>query len=545
MDVYSGLQYAALKGYPAKFMTSKQYTILLPQIIPRKESIIVIESQNVPFTINLAGNLQRNGYNTETIYVSGGRATNLALAKQVGATRFIVVDPAYGYNAISVIPYAVMTGAYVLLADAKNIDQVVSFLSSAQVDNLILYGQLDNNLVRALGRMNPEVVDTGNRYTDNAEIIRRALAIAPSAQLLLTDGSIIEEELIRAGALGEVTLLIGKDAVPDDVVEFIRRSNFKTAVLVGNHLTQSAKRLKDATNIPVFVKFGQGITRGSEGEPVKALDMFPLPVVDLEMVLKKAQYNTLTKSIEITYENRGVRAFLKTSAGILADGERIMAVGDPELERIEPNETHGFQYPADLTEYIANQQSLTVDLFTLYGESPRTLDHAITLTAPLEVVTAKDDCKLSLKSLQYNARTARFLLTIENDGKVDCHADIELREVIIDDVPTDVPYPGIVGIPSGDTATLEIKQRMSEVDLADNPEVRVRVQYGERQDFLLSLLEARLPVKRYEGIRISSTAVMAGVIGVLLIIIIIMFFIMRRQRKGGPEAYTRRRESWR
>lgn len=93
MDVYSGLQYAYLNGYNAKFMMNKRYATILPMIIPKGEHIIVIESQRVPFTINLAGSLERGGYATETIYASGGRATNIELAKLVNASGYIVIDP--------------------------------------------------------------------------------------------------------------------------------------------------------------------------------------------------------------------------------------------------------------------------------------------------------------------------------------------------------------------------------------------------------------------------------------------------------------------
>lgn len=531
LDVYSGMQYAILQGHNAKFMTSKQYTILLPQIIPRKEPIIVIESQRVPFTINLAGNLERAGYSADTIYVSGGRAANIELARRLDVTRFIVIDPAYGYNAISVIPYAQITGAYVLFGDNRNVDQILSFLSGRTIESLLVYGQIDPRLAQQLARYSPEVINLGNRYKDNAEILKRFVTRQPAAQLLLTDGSIIEDELMRAGSLGEVTLLIGKDAVPESVTQFLSQSSFRSAVLVGNHLTQSAKRLKDATGIPVFVKFGQGITRGTEAEPVKALDMFPLPVVDLELVLRKLQYNTLTKNVEITYDNRGIRTYVKTSAGILANDERVLAVGDQDVQRIETNQTRGFQYPADLTQYVADQADLQLDLFTLYGESQDTLDHAIVVTSPLPAVTIQDDCELTAKRIQYNRKTQRFILELENEAPVQCFASIELRDLIVDDQPTSVPYPEIALLDRGDTLKLEIKQRMTDVDLADNPEIRLRVRYGERSDFLLSVLEVRLPLGEYAGFGISTTGLLIGVIALLIIIIIVMFFVLRKRRK--------------
>lgn len=532
MDVYSGLQFAFLKGDNARFLTSKRYAPLLMKIIPKSDDVLVIESQKVPFTVNLASLLEKNGYSAETIYVGGGRATNIELAKLSGATRFVVVDPSYGYNAISVIPYAQATNAYVLFADRKNIEQVLAFLKSTKLDYLLLYGQLDTDLVDRLAVLGAEVINKGNRYKDNIEIMKKQLAANPASQLLLTDGSIIEEQLMRAGKSGMAILLIGRDAVPQDVISFVKTNNFRTGVLIGNHLTQSAKRLKDATGLPIFIKFGMGITQGTTAEPVRALDMFFLPTINLELLLRGINYNPITKKVEITYQNKGIRAFARTSIGVLADGERVLTVGDQDVQRIESNEVAAFDYDADLTSYVAGKQNLTVDLFTLYGESPETLDRAVALATPLPVEGVQDKCDLAIRKVSYNAETQRFVVSIDNTGPVDCYAMVELKGVIVNDLPTDIPAPEKVRVQEGESANVYIKQRLTSVDLADNPQVFVQVQFGERQDFLLSSVSARLPLEEFAVKTSSTTIILAGIIALLVIIIIAMWFLLRKEKKG-------------
>jgi hypothetical protein len=539
MDIYSGLEFASLKGHNARFMTSKQYATLLPHLIPKGEHVIVLESQSVPFTINLAGSLKRAGFDAETIYSGGGRAANIELAKLANASRYVIVDPIYGYNAIAAIPYAQLTNAYVLFADEKNTDKVLLFLRSQKIDSLLLYGQLDEDLTERLAVLGPEVINKGNRYKDNIEILKKYLTHNPQPQLVLTDGSIIENELMHAGKNGEATLLIGKDVVTDDVINFVKNNHFRSAVLIGNHLSQSAKRLKDATGLPVFIKFGQGITRGTIAEPVKALDTFPLPIINLELVLRKVQYNTLTKNIEITYENRGIRAFVKTSAGILANNTPVLTVGDPDVQRVESGQSIGFQYPADLTAQLDSRQALKIDMLTLYGESADTLDRAIILTTPLEVITVQDRCELSVKKVQYNERTQRFILTIENDGPVDCYSTVELREVIVNDKPTTIVSP-VFTIEKRGTAAIEMKQRMTEVDLADNPEVNVHARYGEREGLMLNILDARLPVKQY---RERNVILIISITIALALAVLVVWLILRpRRQKRKPAAQADRTE---
>jgi len=530
IDVYSGLEFAYLNNYKAKFMTNKRYATLLPMLIPKGEHVIIIESQRVPFSINLAESLRRSEYESiETIYSSGGRVTNIELAKRVNTTKYVVIDPSYGYNAISVAPYAIASNSYVLFGDKKNIDQTLSFLKNRNVTSLVVYGQIDTEMAEKLASLSPEIINKGNRYKDNLEIMRKHQSIRPAVQLLLTDGSVIEEELMRAGINDETILLIGRDAAPDNVVAFVRQSGFGSAVLIGYHLSQSAKRLKELTGVPVFIKFGQGLTMGTTSEPVKALDIFPLPVIDLNLVFKKIQYNLLTKNVDVTYENRGIRAFVKTSIGILTNGDRLLTVGDTDVQRVESNKTAGYQYQADLTEQVAAKQNLTADMFTLYGESPDTLDHAIAITTQLPVISMEDNCKLALRTVQYNSKTQRFIVKLENEGSVDCFADTELRDVIVNDNQATISYPGTAAITAGRTSMIEIKQLMTEVDLADNPDVRVHMRYGERQEFMLSILEARMPLTEYAESGISTTTILAAIITLLLIIIIILFFVMRRR----------------
>lgn len=531
IDVYSGTLFAYLQGYNAKFLTTKRYAALLPLIIPKDEKVLVVESQRVPFTVNLGGALSRQGFDVDTIYASGGRATNVELAKMLENVRnFIIVDPSYGYNAVSVAPYALVTNSYVLFGDKRNVDQLLAFLKSRSPNKLLLYGELDDELLEALAPFSPEIINEGNRYKDNIKILEKHLSLMPALQLILTDGSLIEQELMLAGKNKEATLLVGKDAVPEVVIDFAKNSNFRSAILIGNHLSQSGKQFKDATGIPVFMKFGKGITKGKDSEPVRALDMFFLPVIDLNMVLRAVQYNAFTKEVEITYDNKGIRAFALTSAGILADGKRVLTIGDKDVQRVGTNETIAFTYPADLSEYLAAGRNLSVDLFTLYGESPEMLDHAVAFTGPLRVVSVEDKCELDVKSLAYDSRTQRFVVKIKNTGSVDCVANVELVDVIINDEPIIVATPGTERIPARKTGLVRVKQRMTPVDLADNPEVLVRVRYGQRQEFLLKQLEKRFPLEKYEEKqKISTTLVL--LVGVILVLFLIIIVLLVRQRK--------------
>lgn len=531
IDVYSGMVYARLTNSPVLFMTSKKYITILDKMMPPGESVLVIESERLPFSANLAGTLSRQGYDTRAIFSGGGLALNLELAKELNTTKFIIVDPTYGFNAVSVAPYAIATKAYVLLVEDKNIDQVFNYLASLpKIDKLLVYGQASETVLKKLSGFSPETIDTGDRYKDNIGILNKYFQVTPSSnQAVLTSGEFLENQIIG----GEPVILVGKERVLENTINFVKNANLKTAVLIGNDLTRAGKMLKDATGLPIFVKVGQGVPMGiSQYEPIKALDMFFLPALVIQIELSYVQYNTIDKTLEIVYRNRGSRTTLSGTIGIMVDGTTIVTVGDKELQRLERNETRGYRYPVDLSEYIGQNRNLTADIFTVYGESPEMMDRAMAAQVPIKISTANDNCELKLSKVTFDESTQRISVSLENPSDSDCYASISLLDMTINDQKQVVSYPDQAIIPAGSSETFKIKQRLTTVDIADNPTVHAHILYGAHDGLLFKVIDENVPfgmAGKYSAI------IIIGVIAVLLIIVIVLFVLWRRSRKEKPE----------
>ncbi|MEM2915974.1 MAG: hypothetical protein QXT19_01260 [Candidatus Woesearchaeota archaeon] len=527
IDVYSGMLFARLTGNPSIFLTSKRYVTVLEKVLPPSDNLLIIESEHLPYSANLGGYLRRLGYDPKTVFSRGGLALNLALAKELNLTRFIIIDPTYGFNAVSVAPYAIATNAFVIFAEDKNIDQVFSFLASQQkIDKLLIYGQVSKTVLEKLSGFSPEIIDTGHRYKDNIEILNRYFQAVPDPkQAILTSGEFLESQIIG----GEPIILVGKERVLENTINFVKNSNLKTAVLIGNELTRAAKMLKDSTGLPVFVKIGQGIPMGlSEYEPIKALDMFYLPALVIRIDLAYVQYNTLEKTLEVVYRNSGSRATLFGTISVMVDGTPIQTVGDKDLQRLERNETRGFRYSIDLSEYVAQKRNLTADVFTVYGESPEIMDRAIAAQVPIRVSTANDQCELKLGRVAFDKRTQRISVRLDNPSNSDCYASINLIDLIIDDEPQLISYPGQAFVRAHSGETFRIKQRMTPVDIADNPTVHVRVLYGAREGLLFSVIDEIVPFRMAGE---YTTIMIVGMIAVLLILVIVLFVLWRRSKK--------------
>jgi len=123
-DVYSTINYGNLMGYPKNFLVSDRHSRILAETLDRnKKDIQLISSMTVPFVVGYSSVLRDAGFNVDEISVNN---INLDLARRVNVNKFIIVDDAYGYNAIAVAPYAALNKDYVLFADRLNNDDIDS-----------------------------------------------------------------------------------------------------------------------------------------------------------------------------------------------------------------------------------------------------------------------------------------------------------------------------------------------------------------------------------------------------------------------------------
>jgi hypothetical protein len=186
-DVYTGMQYSNLVGTPANFLVStKHSTILLYAIPTDEENILILSSRDKPFIVGYPDILRSRGYTQPEEIRSTN--INLELLRRVNATRFIVIDDAYGYNAISVAPFSIADGSFVVFANRNNIDDIVPVLQSKSPRNVLIYGQVDREVKDALAQFNPDIINKGNRFDNNLEVVSRYQKLRPTKQVILTNG---------------------------------------------------------------------------------------------------------------------------------------------------------------------------------------------------------------------------------------------------------------------------------------------------------------------------------------------------------------------
>lgn len=523
-DVYSGIMYSNLKGVPNNFLTSTADGKFLLKGIEKTKSVKILTSSDEPYVFNYPSEFESAGFASadETKFSD----MNLGLIDQLqNITNFVVVGDSFGYNALAVAPYAVQKKAWVFLANPNNIYQIDSILSQRNVNSLLIYGYVDPVVRNVLSKYNPEIIDNGDRFTDNIEIVKRYLKIHSTGQTVLTNGEFIEKE-IMAGS--EPVLFTGQTNVPSQISNWLKNSPITVGVLIGNNLVNAATNIRQTTGISVLVKFARNARDQTGGiAPVEGLDLFPVPTPTMSLKLHTVEYSSAQSRLYVTYKSdSNIPIYIKGTI-TLNNGRNTQRVGDSDPIFIAPNVYKTISYPIN----ISDSQNMTAEVYTLYGETSTGLEKVLKNTTSVNKVQVIDSCSLTkedVKSVEYNKQEKAISIYIKNPENVDCWVSVEIQGMKIGYSTKTIGTDGSIMIPSGDTGKLKINQELSDSDLQSNPYVNLVVSSGEKQDSLVNILRGSFPLQ-IQNFTLTSYLIM-GVI-IIIISLLIFFFIIKKKQK--------------
>ncbi len=495
-DVYTGLLYAGLMGENSKFLIAENHALILDRFLDRNVPVLTVESSGQPMAFGYASLLESKGFSVQKVSSDNGASLAINLARRAGSKTFIVVGDARGYDAMSVAPYALQTRSFVLFVNKDNVDEIAGFLSEANPLKVVLYGPHLQKTIQALSKFNPDRIDTGSRFTNNIEIVRRTVALAPTTQIALTNGEFIEETLIKGGF---PNLLVGKDLPPQPVVDFLRSSNFKIGTLIGNDLVSSATYLKENTPMKmIFIKFAQGWPEpGKTFNEVRDLDKFYLPKFDLNISIVLVQYNTGTKQLEVVYKNNVADqiTFVKSSITLTSGGKTVGTVGDVVPFSIPGGEEATVVYDVDLTDAISSGNGINADFFVLYGEDSNSLEKVLRQSfSGLQLVEYVDNSVVRVGKVYYDYGAKKLVAELFNDITEPVYARVYVTVPINLEQQT-FKTGSVLTLSPGGPNKAEFELRLSR-DLAESlngAKALVQANYGKRQELLVkSLKEERV-----------------------------------------------------
>ncbi len=536
-DVYSTMLYGRLKNYETSFLTSTPHARLILNTIPHDvEEIVVHSSIRNPFVNNYESILLSEGFdNVEQIRSNN---FNLELLDDLpDITKFIIIDPSYGYNAISVAPFAVLGHYYVLFVDETNLPRVDAALSARTVHEIVLYGILDRTVRDTFSRYNPIVINTGDRFDNNIEItkmyqeLHKDIRGAPRKQVLLTNGEFIEASFFTGA---DPVLFIGYSNVPEQVREYLKSSAFEVGTLIGNELIGTGTFVKRQTGLSVFVKFGQG-ARSPSGPVarVEDLDRFPLPVYNLNLDVVSATINTATQRLEITYQNLAeIGSYLQNILLRLnIDDESYVIPDDSDPIFIDGNSFKTLVFELKDAEGndipFQGSNNITLDVSAIYGESSKSLEQTLDKTLVVEKVTVMDEASIELLDAVYSKRDKGFYITVKNIGTVEAYAAAEIYDLYVNTLYGVYGSERTILLKKGETGKIFVPVELVEEDIANNEKINVRVLYGQRENALIKSVSGVFEFKY------SSPDLAVYVLIALVVLLLLLLFLRKKCKNCG------------
>ncbi|MCK4997514.1 hypothetical protein KAS08_04365 [Candidatus Pacearchaeota archaeon] len=517
-DVYSTMLYSSLNGIGGDFLTSTKHGPILLSSISTGKEVLVVTSKDEPFVFNYDSQIKARGFeDAEEIKVD---SANLELVKEMKDTNnFIVVGNSYGYNAVAVTPYAIQTDSWVFLANRVNIAEIESILNRRDIGQLLVYGYMDREVKEALEKFNPVVIDNGNRFEDNVEIVEKFKATDNAKQVLLSNGEFIEREIMHGK---HPILFTGKENVPEQIADYLKTSDIEVGVLIGNELINAATNIRRSTGISVMVKFAQGARAQTAGiSAVEGLDLFYLPTPTLKLDIYSVKYNKASSQIEVTYQSKSnVPIYVKGTLTASSDDDDIK-MGDTEPVFIAPSDYKTLVYP----DVKLEGTGLKANIFVLFGEVSDSLDRMIEGEFDMGIINVIDKCEVEINSVHYNKQAKKFYVTVKDKSKVDCFVDIELTDVSINGIEQTIGTEGSVLVKGGKKTKIEIKQRMNNDDLYDNQFVNAVAYFGEREETLIKVFRGKFELNVD-----NLTGTTWAIILVLILIIVIGLVLWKRKR---------------
>lgn len=523
-DVYSTSLYSNLLEIENKFLTSTRHSTIILSSIAKETNVQIVSSSNSPFVVGYDTIMRTQGYGTVEELTFDN--INLELARRLeNINKFIIVDGSYGYNALAVASYAVISDSYVLFVDDRNIAQIENFLATKTVDDVIIFGQVDRDVKDVLAVYNPEIINLGDRFDNNVEIVKKYLELKPTKQTVLTNGEFIETSVMSGY---DPVLFIGRANVPNQIKNFLQESEIEIGILIGNELIGTATEIRRQAGISVFVKFAQSPRSPTGGiSQVEDLDRFPMPKYSLNMGVFSVFYNRATGQLEVTFQNNVdlITYFLSTIT--LNFGDETIIVGDEEGVFIDGLEYKTMTYEIDLPV----DEEITAEVYTIFGESQKSLENIFQGEFIVESVEIFDDASINITDLYYDVGAGAFFLEIKNVGDVGVYVDAELIDVWVNGEYVIIGGDEVIFIEPGKTKKLRISVELvdEEIESKNNQILVANAIYGERENSLIKSVRAEFEFK-VKGVDYVFFALLVVVIG-------LFFLILFKRRKKKEEEY--------
>ncbi|MFN3909738.1 MAG: cell wall-binding repeat-containing protein [Candidatus Anstonellaceae archaeon] len=424
-DIISSAILAKYNNYTFLFALTPNQSVFITKYytLNKDEPIIYIEGKNT--VLANMGSLLKEA-NLKNLSIFKPPIIYFWVADQLKSKEAIIVGSAYGQDALAVSSYAALSGTPILFFDSAKEQEFISGVLTRNYSKLIIYGKvvssLSEDFLGALG--NKEIIDTGNRYSNNIEITKKFLSIEPARQAIFVSGYSFEKSMIDKKF---PILLVGQSTVPSFFVDFLKEQNLTSGVVFSGdaNIVDGINYLK--AQIPeaeFFIKFGEGYRGSTQPLP---LAIIPLPSPNFKLEILNISYLPQLKIFELKIRNSGDLVFLAAAISV-----EDLGSGQSSQVMLEPNKTTSLAIPLDATSKISNNKIKSATLTVLYGEDVGLMDNIELLTINDIIVSDySDNSTLRVMGLEYDSTNKQFVLTVDGKGWVEGTISFNINNKLI------------------------------------------------------------------------------------------------------------------
>jgi len=528
-DVTSAVCYSYLKGEDVYLVYPNQAASVVASKLSGE--VFLVESDTRPVHVGLKSSITARGITPEVFTSEDSYKSNLELAKLSGAESFIIIDPAYSYNVVTLFAYAKRTNSFILFANAENTDSVKDFLDKNTVNSLFLFGNIDpevQDAVKSLG-ISYDELNEGDKYENNIALLEKYYGLGGGAQVYFSDGNIIEESIIDASY---PTVLISY-TIPDETYKFLKnkRNNdeITIGVLIGNQYTSTMynfkKNIEEDTGkeFSVIVKFAK-VTPGPDGGEMGELDEYLLPTSDLKIELKQMIFNKNTNELEIIFENTGeTLAYVKFTGNLSLNGEYLQSLGEEEFFEVDKGEEVGLRYKiSDIQEGTLNTY-----LNVFYSSSKLAVEKGFIAEWEIARIDYEDLSDIEISTAEFDPSANILTMKIANNGDVPAYFKVEAVYSMPGELPTAIVDEKVYTVEPGTAYTAQMRGVVVGVEEYTGMNMTTKVTYGEREAFMEKETEKEVSI-----LGAAEDMTMLYLLALIIIIVIIAAYLLLSKKKG-------------
>ncbi len=362
-DIISGSVWAAQSGSDFLFVLTPEQGGYAVSFLSTYRSPIYYFESNKPIAPNLDTAIMSASNSSANLTVQRESGLSDWFADNAPGSKAIIVGRGDGAESISAAPYAVLTRSGLYFADSATLGGVVSKLK-ASGRSILVYGSIASSLTSD-AKSGVEVLNSGSRYADNLELLKRFEAISPPKQVVFASGQTFEKSMVLGGA---PVALVGLTEVSPDLIAWLKASNITTGKIIsGDGDIEGAQvMLRQNAGIALFPAIGEGYPGDSQTRPLLVLPLpGPRPILVVDPPSSPVRYDTSASVFMIGVENSDhypayVRAVIQ-----LPDGRSSAS----SLVRLAPGETRAIPVRLDAGAYANAGNIEKAVMFIYYGSS--------------------------------------------------------------------------------------------------------------------------------------------------------------------------------